>query len=79
MRPALRSPECWLLCGRPLTTRGERKAYLVNLPASASLKALVRGARSGCPIEQQYRELKDELGLDHFEGRSPHESLSSPC
>jgi hypothetical protein len=27
-------------------------------------------ARSRWPIEQQYRELKDELGLDHFEGRT---------
>ena len=27
-------------------------------------------ARSRWPIEQQYRELKDDLGLDHFEGRS---------
>ena len=70
VHPTPRSPECWLLCERPLTTRGERKAYLLNLPTSASLKALVRLARSRWPIEQQYRELKDELGLDHFEGRS---------
>ena len=62
--------ECWLLCERPLVTHGERKAYLLNLPASASLKDLVRVARGRWPIEQQYRELKDELGLDHFEGRS---------
>ena len=27
-------------------------------------------ARSRWPIEQQYRELKDDLGLDHFEGRT---------
>ena len=63
-------PACWLLCERPLATHGERKAYLLNLPASASLKDLVRVARGRWPIEQQYRELKDELGLDHFEGRS---------
>jgi len=31
---------------------------------------LVTLARSRWPIEQQYRELKDDLGLDHFEGRS---------
>jgi DDE family transposase len=65
-----RSPECWLLWERPLVGRGERKAYLLNLPASAALKDLVRVARGRWPIEQQYRELKDELGLDHFEGRS---------
>ncbi len=69
-RPTARGPECWLLAERPLTTRGERKAYLLNLPASASLRELVRLARARWPIEQHYRELKDELGLDHFEGRS---------
>ena len=70
VRPIARGPECWLLAERPLTTRGERKAYLLNLPASASLRELVRLARARWPIEQHYRELKDELGLDHFEGRS---------
>lgn len=63
-------PECWLVCERPLIGHGERKAYLVNLPAATALKDLVRVARGRWPIEQQYRELKDELGLDHFEGRS---------
>jgi SRSO17 transposase len=70
VRPTARGPECWLLAERPLTIRGERKAYLLNLPASASLRELVRLARARWPIEQHYRELKDELGLDHFEGRS---------
>jgi len=70
VRPTPRGPECWLLAERPLTPRGERKAYLLNLPASASLLELVRLARGRWPIEQHYRELKDELGLDHFEGRS---------
>jgi SRSO17 transposase len=70
VRPTARGPECWLLAERPLTTRGERKAYLLNLPATASLRELVRLARGRWPIEQHYRELKDELGLDHFEGRS---------
>jgi SRSO17 transposase len=70
VRPTVRGPECWLLAERPLTIRGERKAYLLNLPASASLRALVRLARGRWPIKQHYRELKDELGLDHFEGRS---------
>jgi SRSO17 transposase len=70
VRPTPRGPECWLLAERPLTPRGERKAYLLNLPASASLDELVRLARGRWPIEQHYRELKDELGVDHFEGRS---------
>jgi SRSO17 transposase len=46
------------------------KAYLVALPPTASLKALVQLAHQRWTIEQQYQELKDELGLDHFEGRS---------
>jgi SRSO17 transposase len=70
VRPTPRGRECWLLAERPLTSRGERKAYLLNLPASASLRELVRLARGRWPIEQHYRELKDDLGLDHFEGRS---------
>ena len=36
--------------------------------APALLRA-VRTARGRWPIEQDYRELKEELGLDHFEGR----------
>ena len=36
---------------------------------AASLKAVVRLAHHRWAIEQQYAELKDELGLDHFEGR----------
>jgi SRSO17 transposase len=72
VRPTPRGPECWLLAERPLTPRGARKAYLLNLPASASLLELVRLARGRWPIEQHYRELKDDLGLDHFEGRTYH-------
>jgi len=72
VRPTPRHRECWLLAERPLTPRGARKAYLVNLPATASLRELVRLARGRWPIEQHYREFKDELGLDHFEGRSYH-------
>jgi SRSO17 transposase len=70
VQPTPTSPACWLLCERPLTGRGERKAYLVQLPATASLIALVRLARGRWPIEQHYRELKDHLGLDHYEGRT---------
>jgi SRSO17 transposase len=34
-----------------------------------SLRSAVHAARGRWKIEQDYRELKDELGLDHFEGR----------
>lgn len=57
----------WLLCER---SGDERKYYLLNLAPTATLGDLVTLARSRWPIEQQYRELKDDLGLDHFEGRT---------
>ena len=58
----------WLLCER--AGDDTRKYYLLNLAPTATLTDLVTLARSRWPIEQQYRELKDDLGLDHFEGRS---------
>jgi SRSO17 transposase len=64
------APEVWLLFERDLGTTPRIKAYLVALPATASLPSLVRLAHHRWAIEQQYMELKDELGLDHFEGRS---------
>jgi SRSO17 transposase len=64
------APEVWLLFERDLGTTPRIKAYFVALPPSASLRALVRLAHHRWAIEQQYQELKDELGLDHFEGRS---------
>ncbi len=69
IRPAKSRGERWLLCERSLAN-DERKYYLLNLDATATLRALVTLVRSRWPIEQQYRELKDELGIDHFEGRS---------
>lgn len=64
------APEVWLLFERDLGATPRIKAYLVDLPATASLPSLVRLAHHRWAIEQQYEELKDELGLDHFEGRS---------
>jgi SRSO17 transposase len=61
--------ERWLLCEESLVD-GERAYYFSNLPPATSLKTLVRIARSRWAIEVQYRDLKSELGLDHFEGRS---------
>ena len=64
------APEVWLLCERDLGIRRAPSTILVDLPATASLHALVHLAHQRWAIEQQYQELKDELGLDHFEGRS---------
>ncbi len=69
VRPAKSRGDRWLLCERSLTD-DERKYYLLNLDETATLRELVTLVRSRWPIEQQYRELKDELGIDHFEGRS---------
>ena len=70
VRPARGRGDRWLRCERSATD--ERQYYLLHLPATTALIDLVALARSRWPIEQQYRELKDDLGLDHFEGRSFH-------
>ena len=45
--------------------------WLARLPTGkVALKKLVATAKARWRVEQDYRELKDELGLDHFEGRS---------
>ena len=46
------------------------KYWLSNLPADTPMVELVRLGRLRWRIEQDYRELKGALGLDHFEGRS---------
>jgi SRSO17 transposase len=64
------APEVWLLCEQDLGATPRIKYFFINLAATASLKQLVRLAHQRWAIEQQYQELKTELGLDHFEGRS---------
>ena len=68
--PHRRAPEIWVLFERDRGTTPRIKTYFVALPPTVSLRALVRLAHHRWAIEQQYLELKDELGLDHFEGRS---------
>jgi SRSO17 transposase len=68
VRPTKGRGDRWLLCER--SASDERKYYLLHLPETTALVDLVALARSRWPIEQQYRELKDDLGLDHFEGRT---------
>jgi SRSO17 transposase len=63
-------PVRWLLCEWPSKEQEPTKYWLSNLPADTPLKQLVRLAKMRFRIEQDYRELKDALGLDHFEGRS---------
>lgn len=68
--PHRRAPDIWILFERDLGATPRVKTYFVSLPVTASLRTLVRLAHHRWAIEQQYLELKDELGLDHFEGRS---------
>jgi SRSO17 transposase len=63
-------PVRWLLCEWPAKASEPTKYWLSNLPADAPLKELVRLAKMRWRIEHDYRELKDALGLDHFEGRT---------
>jgi SRSO17 transposase len=63
-------PIRWLLCQWPEGEAEPVKYWLANLPAEATLFELVRLAKLRWRIELDYRELKDALGLDHFEGRS---------
>jgi len=58
----------WLVCER--LSDGERKFYLVNLPASVSAKKVVASIKARWACEQMHQQAKEELGLDHFEGRS---------
>lgn len=60
--------EVWLV-GEHRST-GERKYYLSNLPADTPLKKLAGAIKARWVCEQAHQQLKEELGLDHFEGRS---------
>jgi SRSO17 transposase len=62
--------EAWLIGERRAS--GERKYYLSNLPAGTRLKALASTIKARWICEQAHQQLKEELGLDHFEGRSWH-------
>ena len=49
---------------------GERKYYLSNLPPTTARRALTGTIKARWVCEQAHQQLKEELGLDHFEGRS---------
>ena len=60
--------EVWLVGERRST--GEQKYYVSNLPPDVSLKKLAATIKGRWVCEQAHQQLKEELGLDHFEGRS---------
>ena len=61
--------EEWLLIEWPRGDPAPTKYWLSTLPATIPIADLVRLAKLRWRIERDYQELKDELGLDHFEGR----------
>lgn len=60
--------EVWLIGEH--RSNGDRKYYLSNLPADTSLTRLAGAIKARWICEQAHQQLKEELGLDHFEGRS---------
>jgi len=62
--------EEWLLIEWPRGEAEPVKYWVSTLPATTKLKALVKMAKHRWIIERDYEELKQELGLGHFEGRN---------
>lgn len=62
--------EVWLIGER--RAGGACKYYLSNFPASATRKQLAATLKARWVCEQGHQQMKQELGLDHFEGRSWH-------
>lgn len=61
--------EYWLLCERPGGDEDDLKFHLSNLPEKTPLVRLVRLAHTRWPVEKSYQDMKQELGLDDFQGR----------
>jgi SRSO17 transposase len=62
--------EEWLLIEWPRAEAEPTKYWISTLPSNTRLKALIKMAKQRWIIERDYQELKQELGLGHFEGRN---------
>ena len=62
-------PEEWLLIERPDGEAEPTKYWLSSLPDTTSIRDLVANAKLRWRIERDYQDLKQELGLGHYEGR----------
>jgi SRSO17 transposase len=62
-------PRQWLLIQWPPSEKEPSKYWFSNLPSQAGLRRLVRLAKIRWRVEQNYQQQKQELGLDHYEGR----------
>ena len=63
-------PEEWLLADWPQGEAEPTRYWLSNLPPRTALKRLVHTAKARWRIERDYQELKQEVGLGHYKGRS---------
>jgi len=59
----------WLLIEWPSSEKEPSRYWLSTVPEDVALEELVRLAKIRWRIERDFQELKDELGLDHYEGR----------
>ena len=62
-------PEEWFLVEWPAGEREPTKYWLSSLPPDTALTELVDGAKLRWRIERDYQDLKQEIGLGHYEGR----------
>lgn len=62
--------EQWLVIERPINDEPPTHYVLTTLPKTLTRKELVRRIKQRWRIERTYEDMKGELGLDHFEGRS---------
>jgi len=62
--------EEWLLIEWPRGEAEPAKYWIATLPSTTKLKAFIKMAKHRWIIERDYEELKQELGLGHFEGRN---------
>jgi len=67
--PSLREP-LWLVAEWPEGDEKSSKHVLTTLPRRMTKKEIVRLLKERWRTERMYEDLKGELGLDHFEGRS---------
>lgn len=62
-------PEEWLLIEWPEGEKKPAKYWFATLPANTNLSKLVDAAKLRWRIERDFQDLKQEIGLDHYEGR----------
>lgn len=62
-------PVEWLLIEWPAAETAPTKYWLSTVPEDVDLAELIALAKIRWRVERDYQELKEELGLDHYEGR----------